>query len=186
VTELYDRYETEIREKLRDPELAPQLEKEMGFYSVSIFDPDWPAKLLPACARADVIRQMRNPIRVLTTSEVTIASEPFFAMRRWQMTERTRWWDAYDEDIPVVIGHFWRRFNNAAERVSGVFGKDVFEGKRNNVYCVDYSVGQLHVERQVDPAADTFHGKLAALRYPEWEVHHDDGAVVILHSAPPA
>ena len=188
VTELYEHYEAEVREKLRDPELAPRLEKEMGFYSVSIFDPEWPAKLLPACARADVIRQMNNPIRILTTSEVTIASEPFFAMGRWHMTERTRWWDAYDEEIPVVIGHFWRRFSNAAERVSGVFGKDVFEGvpphawlgKRNNVYCVDYSVGQLHVERQVDPTADTFHGKLAARRYPEWEVQHDDGSVITL------
>ena len=192
ITELYEQYEADVREMLRDPDLAPRLEKELGFYSVSIFDPKWPAKLLPACATVDVIRQMNNPIRVLTTSEVTIATKPFFAMRRWHMTERTKWWDSYDEDIPVIIGHFWRRFNNAAERVSGVFGKDVFDGipphawlgKRKNVYCVDYSVGQLHVERQVDPNTDIFHGKLAALRYPEWEVHHDDGSIVLLESGP--
>ena len=104
------------------------------------------------------------------------------------MADRTKWWDDYDDDIPVVIGHFWRRFHAAAERVIGVFGRDVFEGipshawmgKRRNVYCVDYSVGQLHKERQNASEGDEFHGKLAALRYPEWEVHHDDGSVIRL------
>jgi hypothetical protein len=70
--------------------------------------------------------------------------------------------------------------------MSGVFGKDVFEGipshawmgKRKNVYCVDYSVGQLHAERRRDTAPGAFQGKLAALRFPEWEVHHDDGTVI--------
>jgi hypothetical protein len=50
-------------------------------------------------------------------------------------------------------------------------------GKRRNVYCVDYSVGQLHQERR-QGASTEFHGKLAALRYPEWQVHHDDGTVI--------
>ena len=81
-----------------------------------------------------------------------IAERPFYAMGHWRMADRSRWWEKYDDDIPVVIGHFWRRFDDAAERISGVFGRDVFEGipshawmgKKKNVYCVDYSVGQLH------------------------------------------
>jgi hypothetical protein len=144
--------------------------------------------LLPAHAEAEVISQMANPIRVITTGAVQVAAKPFFAMGTWRMADRSRWWDAYDDDIPVVIGHFWRRFDSAVERISGVFGKDVFEGipshawmgVKKNVYCVDYSVGQLHMERQLGSGGDEFHGKLAALRYPEWEVHHDDGTVIPL------
>ena len=47
------------------------------------------------------------------------------------------------------------------------------------MYCVDYSVGQRHLERR-DASLGEFHGKLAALRYPEWEVVHDDGSVVAI------
>ena len=54
-------------------------------------------------------------------------------------------------------------------------------GQRRNVYCVDYSVGQRHLERRErGQAQDEFHGKLAALRYPEWEVVHDDGSMVAI------
>lgn len=188
VIDLYRQYEIEVRKKLHDAELAHMVEQERNFYGVALDDPEWAAELLPAHAEAEVIARMGNPIHVLTAGAVCAAAKPFFAMGHWRMIYRARWWDSYDEDVPVVIGHFWRRFDTAAERISGVFGRDVFEGiashawmgKRKNVYCVDYSVGQLHAERRRDPGADAFHGKLAALRYPEWEVHHDDGTVIPL------
>jgi hypothetical protein len=185
-TDLYRQYEIEVRKKLHEAELAHMVEEENMFYSVALDDPDWNAEVLPAHAEAEVIGQMQNPIRVLTSGASQVAAKPFFAAGRWRMADRTQWWNDYDDDIPVVIGHFWRRFNSGAKRISGVFGRDVFEGipshawmgKRKNVYCVDYSVGQLHAERRRDSEADKFHGKLAALRFPEWEVHHDDGTVI--------
>ena len=153
---------------------------------ILLADPAWNAEVLPAHAEAEVIGQMGNPIRVLTSGASQVAEKPFFAAGQWRMADRTRWWDFYEDDVPVVIGHFWRRFNSAAERISGVFGRDVFEGipshawmgKRKNVYCVDYSVGQLHAERRRNADAGKFQGKLAALRFPEWEVHNDDGTVI--------
>ena len=86
------------------------------------------------------------------------------------MVERARWWNNYTEQVPVIIGHFWRLFNADARRIAGMFGPDVFEGipshawmgKQRNVYCVDYSVGQRHLERKQN-TEDEFHGKLAAL-----------------------
>jgi len=188
VTALYAQYEGEVDKKRNSAELAHMVEQERNFYAVSLEDPDWVAELLPAHAEAEVIGQMSNPIRVLSSGAVHAANEPFFAMGQWRMIYRTRWWDSYYDDIPVIIGHFWRRFDDAAERISGVFGRDVFEGisshawmgPRKNVYCVDYSVGQRHAERRREPGHDKFHGKLAALRYPEWEVHHDDGTVIPL------
>ena len=185
ITDLYRQYEIDVRKKLHEAELAHMVEQENMFYSVTLHDPQWSAEVLPAHAEAEVISQMGNPIRVLTSGSSQVATQPTFAAGQWRMSDRTKWWDFYEDDIPVVIGHFWRRFSTAAERISGVFGKDVFEGipshawmgKRNNVYCVDYSVGQLHEERRRDTDPGEYHGKLAALRYPEWEVHHDDGTV---------
>ena len=52
-------------------------------------------------------------------------------------------------------------------------------GRRKNVYCVDYSVGQRHKERQLSGDTD-FKGNLAALRYPELQVVHDDGTTIDL------
>jgi len=186
VTDLYREYQIDVRKKLNEAELAHMVDEENMFYAVVLDDPDWNANVLPAHAEAEVIGQMDNPIRVLTSGAAQVANKPFFAAGQWRMADRTRWWDDYDDDIPVVIGHFWRKFNNAAKRISGVFGKDVFEGipshawmgKRKNVYCVDYSVGQLHAERRQGSGVDEPHGKLAALRFPEWEVHHDDGTVI--------
>ena len=65
------------------------------------------------------------------------------------------------------------------DTINATESNDAVDGvrKRKNVYCVDYSVGQLHKEREVKPDEE-YHGKLAALRYPEWEVHHDDGTVI--------
>jgi hypothetical protein len=190
VTDLYREYEIDVRKKLHEAELAHMVEEENMFYSVALDDPEWSAEVLPAHAEAEIIGQMGNPIRVVTTGAVNEASKPTFAMGSWRMADRSKWWDSYTDDVPVIIGHFWRRFDNAADRISGVSGRDIFDGipshawmgNKKNVYCVDYSVGQLHKERQLDSGADEFHGKLAALRFPEWEVHHDDGTVIPIGS----
>jgi hypothetical protein len=185
IIDLYRRYELEVRKELHEAELAHLVDEESMFYSVALDDPSWAAEILPAHAEAEIVGQNGNPIRVLTTGPIRVADAPFFAMGHWRMADRSRWWDDYHCDVPVVIGHFWRRFDDAAERISGVFGRDVFEGvpshawmgRNRNVYCVDYSIGQRHKERQ-DGQTDAFHGKLAALRFPERDVYHDDGTVI--------
>lgn len=189
VADLYEEYVLEVRKNLHEAALAAKVEEENERFAVALDDPGWSAEILPAHARAEVIGQMSNPIRVVTTGAVHVAPRPNFEMGMWRMAQRSRWWDDYEDDVPVVIGHFWRRFDSSARRIPGVSGRDVFEGipshawmgRKKNVYCVDYSVGQLHRERQFETPVDEFHGKLAALRYPEWEVHHDDGMVVPIH-----
>jgi len=60
-------------------------------------------------------------------------------------------------------------------------GTDLFEGiephhwmgKNNKVYCVDFSVGLRHKARADGWSEKQF--KLAALRWPEKRVMHDDG-----------
>lgn len=191
IAELYRHYEIDVRKRLNNAELAHMVDQEKTFYAVSLRDPGWEADILPAHAEAEIIARMSNPIRVITSGTVEVAERPFFSMGQWQMFYRSQWWNDYHDEIPVVIGHFWRRFDSEAKKVSGVFGKDVFEdvpshawmGASNNVYCVDYSVGQRHAERSLSQRLDQFHGKLAALRWPECEVVHDDGTIVPVERA---
>jgi hypothetical protein len=190
IKQLYGQIEQDIIDEL---EAHPEVELkkfEMASYAAQVLDPDWEAQLIPSYAEEGMALQMKNPFRVLTTSEEKITQTPFWAGGKWRMTERLRWWDNYEDGVPVVIGHFWRLFNNDARRITGMFGPDVFEGisshdwlgKHLNVYCVDYSVGQRHLERRHQKRRqkdqEDFHGKLAALRYPEWEVIQDDGDVI--------
>lgn len=185
IGDLYRQIEGRIVAELEAQPVAETKLREIEEFGSRIIDPQWSAHILPGHADVDMALQMNNPLRVLTTSEEKIADKPFWAAGKWRMTERARWWERYTDEVPVVIGHFWRQFNDGARRITGMFGADVFEGtashewlgQRRNVYCVDYSVGQRHLERRQDDSEE-FHGKLAALRFPEWQVVHDDGCVV--------
>jgi hypothetical protein len=182
---LYRDLEQQIIDELSGQTAAELKRSELDQHGAQVSDPDWTPQLLPGHAAVELAIQMNNPLRVLTTSEERIAEQPFWAGGKWRMVERCRWWDHYAGEIPVIIGHFWRLFDADARRISGMFGPDVFEGipshawmgENRNVYCVDYSVGQRHLERQQEVDGE-FHGKLAALRYPQWQVAYDDGNVV--------
>ena len=102
----------------------------------------------------------------------------FFVGGRWRFVARAPWWEAYDEDAAVVVGHYWRR------REAPVPGKvDVFRaespwhwaGPRGTVFCVDYSVGRRFIQRAFrGTGPEGFAGGLAALRWPERHVVFDD------------
>jgi len=98
-----------------------------------------------------------------------------------------KWWNQYRESVPVIFGHYWRNFGTPDLAGVGKFGPDLFEGieahhwmgPQGNVYCVDFSVGMR--------ASENGGGHLAAVRFPEWTVVHDehDGledAIAIEHS----
>lgn len=116
--------------------------------------------------------QQRLPHKLLTSGpERALAPEerPFDAGGSWRMAVRDRWWERYDEEKVVVVGHYWRTWRNA--RSSSPSSSDFWRGddqtrwlgKRHNVYCVDFSVGRRSAAGE-DPRY-----RLAALR---WE----DGA----------
>jgi hypothetical protein len=185
IAEIYQQIVAEIQERLVAVPYAALQREEQLQHAKEIQDPQWWPKMLAGHAAINLIEQMKNPFRVVTTSEEKVADQPFWAGGKWRMVERVRWWEQYESEIPVIIGHFWRLFDDQARRLSGAFGPDVFAGigshcwmgKHNNVYCVDYSVGQRHLERQqIDRQG--YGGKLAALNYPQWTVTHDDGTIV--------
>lgn len=185
VTEVYNVYQQQYEAFIGKDEFAGKLQIEQTRFHDALRDPEQQPPLLPTIAEKERLEQMMNPVRMLTTSSMQVAKEPFFGGGKWRMAERDAWWNSYRDEKPVVIGHFWRQFNQLSDRISGVFGKDLFQGipshawvgANHNVYCVDYSVGQRHLERKEEDTGE-FLGKLAALRMPARQVMHDDGSVI--------
>lgn len=138
-----------------------------------------PTRDLPAHAAAAEERQSQHPIKVLTSGqEVRVPfEEVFFVGGKWRFVRRFDWWDHYDEEPSVVVGHYWRR--RAGAHVAGkpdTWNTPSFtdwSGPRRNVFCVDYSVGRRFLERERDDASE-FQGGLAALRWPERTLVFDD------------
>jgi len=181
VADLYKRYVRTTNEKLREQGLFTAVTEEWQSVKPQIEDIDWDAVYMPAAAELAAHFQMDNPVAVLTSGAEHPAGEPFWAGGKWRMADRVKWWEGYDEKIPVVMGHYWRRFGEAKIYLNDKYGPDLFAGigphhwmgKHFNVYCVDFSVGARAEQRA--QGQDEYSCKLAALRVPEWEVVHDDG-----------
>ncbi len=122
--------------------------------------------------------QMNNPLRVLTSGVEVMANKMFFASGKWRFVQRQNWWDFYDSQKPVVIGHFWRKHNSELSSNDENVFKDIHDtswhGKNNNVFCVDYSVGARFLERKNNKQPGSY-GKLAALSFPEKVLTFEDG-----------
>ncbi len=182
VLEIYEEYAGRVRDRWSDGPLVDRLRDEYRQYRDSLTDPDWAALPLRAIGRMDSDFQMNNPVCVVTSGEEQPTDEPFWAGGRWRMVERVRWWETYEEAVPVVVGHYWRRFSEAQTVYADKYGPDLFAGisghhwmgRKRNVYCVDFSVGGRYAQRAGGESIGVC--SLAALRVPEWQVVHDDGS----------
>jgi hypothetical protein len=140
--------------------------------------------LLQAVGQLDEGRQMLNPLRVMTSGVEQCSTRSFFASGQWRFAERVRWWEDYADDVPVVVGHYWRQFLALDRQALGKGDPDLFEGvsplswlgRRGRVFCVDFSVGGRWQERQTAP--DKRRTRLALLRWPERTLVLDTGEVV--------
>jgi len=179
---LYREYAARLRDRWSSGPLADAVAQEWREHGERLTDPDWSPVVMATLGQMDAEHQMNNPVCIVTSGEERPTSEPFWAGGRWRMVERVRWWEQYDDDRPVIVGHYWRRFSQAHPVYVDKFGPDLFDGvaphewmgRRRNVYCVDFSVGGRYAQRAGDEP--TSHCSLAALRVPEWQVVHDDGS----------
>ncbi len=99
------------------------------------------------------------------------------------MCDRVKWWEEYAEDVPVIVGYFWRwakpiissdHIATKPDLFIGV-GPTAWMGPKKNVFCVDYSVGGQYEERRAGKdALDTY---LASMRRPETELWFESGKV---------
>ena len=183
VKTLYTEYLEKIIGRWQSGPAAAAYAAEWREYHERLKDPDWTPVFLPGKARTDREYQMCNPVCIATSGEEQETAEPFWAGGKWRMVHRVKWWEGYDDPQSVIVGHYWRRFVKARTVFSDKYGPDLFAGikphhwmgKRDNVYCVDFSVGGRYAQRAADQPVHLC--SLAAVRVPEWQVIHDDGTV---------
>ena len=164
------------REGVLDAEAAEKRQ-----YAQQLAGPGSPPPLLPAMAQAALRRNLDHPLRTLTYGPDCMATAPVYVMERWRMCARSRWWNSYHDDTPVVFGHYWRKLAPAnwpsgAPRMPAVFDAMTPEqwfGARGNVFCCDFSIGARFLER--NDHATTFNTHLAAMRWPERELWFETG-----------
>jgi len=178
----YGRHDADIDMQLAEQGITTAAAEQEQRYGTALRERDARLPMLQAVARRDVQRQMGNPVRVLTSGVERPAERAFFSSGKWRMVERARWWDEYDEPVPVIVGHYWR-WAGAVDRARvGKGGADLFEGlpiqawhgQRHNVFCVDYSVGRRFLEREGGLALGKA-SRLGAVRWPEREIVFEDG-----------
>ena len=164
--EIYDYFVQHTEMFIQQSGIAKYAELEMQSYTAQLRDPSTQPPFLKNLAQKDLLEQMQNPIKVLTSGAEVPAQQPFYAGGKWRMLDRLAWWEYYQDNVPVVIGHYWRNFKSSAEK-QGLFKQIeplAWFGLKHNVFCVDYSVGKRYLDRhQQRPFTD----RLAALRFPE-------------------
>lgn len=178
---LFEHYERATDAFLAEQGIADAAAAEAQAHAIDLIDPARPVPLLRNLGARDELRQMRNPLRVLTSGPERVTTSPFFANGKWRMCDRVRWWDEYTDDTPVIIGHYWRVAHGEDEPSLSGGKPDLFAGSaphawlgpRNNVFCVDFSIGGRYRERARGVAA--FTTRLAAVRWPERRLVFEDG-----------
>lgn len=179
---LYRHYEQRTEAHVADTGLKRAVEAERRRYGEALLDANATVPLLPALALYDETYQMTNPVRVLTSGVEQRTDTPFYASGKWRMVERAPWWHDYNDAVPVIVGHYWRWYNNETRELFGKGEENLFAehapndwaGERRNVYCVDFSVGGRFKERALGRTG-SWGTRLAAVRWPEQELIFDEG-----------
>jgi hypothetical protein len=181
VLESYERYERAINAQLEMEGLRERADRERRAHHAALHH--WAVKpaLLTAVGEYDERHQMGNPVRAATSGVERMTSDPFWSSGKWRMCDRVRWWEEYTDNVPVIVGHYWRRLRpipgsdhagTKPDLFAGVGALD-WLGPKRNVFCVDYSVGARYEERKAGKSA--FDTCLAAVRWPEREVWSEQG-----------
>jgi hypothetical protein len=181
VLDQYQKYHARAIGLGNDTGLAARAKAEEKQWGAGLSNPDVSVSMLPAVAALDALYQDANPVRIMTSGLERIAETPFFASGKWRMVNRSRWWDDYHEDVPVIVGHYWRWPTGSSRDALSKGEPDLFDGlapqqwfgARRNVYCVDFAVGARYKERAT--GADQFECRLGAVRWPERILVFDDG-----------
>jgi hypothetical protein len=186
VLELYKAFEQKINASVEGRLMKQEAEREKALYEKALTEATSQESFTPFLykhAQWEAHFQCENPVRVLTSGLEKIASQSFRTHGTWRFVERVPWWHDYTDTPVVIFGHYWRFWNPAARSTLTKGEPDLFEGdhpegwqtnkhKRQVAFCIDYSVGARYLERKLQ-SDGPFHGRLAALRWPEGELVFD-------------
>lgn len=180
VTKFYTDLEAKIDKDITSSGLLEAYNAEQDKWEIEQADSEASLPFLEFTCQYNLKHQMNNPVRVLTSGVEQRAKEPFYASGKWRFVERFSWWDNYTDDIPVIVGHFWRKFNSNNQDPENLF-KDIepvsWHGVKNNVFCVDFSVGARFLERNKNSKLGK-ETQLVALRWPENQLILESGQAI--------
>ncbi len=192
--DLFQHHEQATHRHLEQSEIAAKAKAEKEQYRSALFDPSTPVPLLSNLGRSEELKQTMNPVRVITSGPERMTEQPFFTNGKWRMCDRVKWWDEYTEDVPVIVGHYWRIADHDGEPDAAVNGgkpnlfadhlAHAWVGAKQNVFCVDFSIGGRHKERA--RGNTMFKTRLAAVRWPERELVFADGPTLAMVPGFPA
>jgi hypothetical protein len=145
-----------------------------------LHEPRVPVAFHAGLADYNVAKQNGVPVKVLTSGPeqpISAGSMPKFLSGKWRMVERSPWWQTDDDPRAVVFGHYWRRrpgvaFDDKPDPFAPAPANAWF-GRRNQAFCVDFSVGYRYRARHFRQDPTVKYG-LAALRLPERVLVFDD------------
>ena len=172
----YDHWEQAAEQAARANCIALRMKVEKQAWPHSLEDGSLMPPFLQAHCDNELNKSTFNPLKVLTCGIERQTRVPFFAGNKWRFVERVAWWDDYSDDIPVVMGHYWRSFDHSASTQEGLFNQVpplAWHGQKGNVFCVDYSAGARAQTRLQGRPIDQL--RLAALRWPERTITFDNG-----------
>lgn len=182
MAQCFDAWELQAERDMRADGVIERAAEQRAAHRHHFADPDYPMPMLDAVGQLDEARQMRNPVRVLTSGIERCADAPFYTSGQWRFARRKSWWDDYADEVPVVVGHFWRQYLPQDRQSLSKGDANLFEGieplgwfgPKGQVFCADYSVGGRYKER-AEATGGVLHTRLAALRWPQRELVLDTG-----------
>jgi hypothetical protein len=190
ILDIYQQHRAFTDQLAEDMGLKTLAKAEYTAVGAALRDPTASIAIQPSMAAFDALTQDSNPISLITSGLERMGISPFFASGKWRMVNRVEWWKGYTDDLPVIMGHYWRWPTPAARDTYSRGEPDLFAdyapnqwfGAKNNVFCVDFSVGARYKERE-GGTAPPFECRLGAVRWPEKEVVMDDGARMVMTGA---
>ena len=178
----YNHFDANVHQLVNHLPWYQQYLQEHAAYEAFLGDEDLYPPLLGGYTQFDLSRWQKNPVRALLSGTEEEVTMPFYSGARWRFTGRSAWWRQYQDDVPVVIGHYWRLWQKKSDpkhRHAGLMppdGKQWF-GAKKNVYCVDFSIGARWRDRRLGVTAEASQYHLAALRWPEQTIMLETGEV---------
>ena len=184
---IHEHYAKQLKVIAVDSGLKARADAEEAQYKKELTDESATVPLLINSGEEDVLYQMGNPLRIITSGQEQLADTPFYASGKWRMVARVDWWSEYRDPVPVLFGHYWRSWSATDYGVAGHPKRDAFPGTTPcewlgpaaNSYCVDYSIGARFREREASPDGP-FKTRLTALRWPERLLVSDLGEQISL------
>lgn len=181
-------WDIKVQQAATIDDLHGRYRNELDRWGKQLEDKNNPPPYLDAVADYESLEQRINPIKKLTSGIEARSEHPFFSGNRWRYSDRTAWWNDDPDPTPVIIGHYWRLFEQpgtgGAWRYSRLFkgvAPDAWHGLHQQAFCVDYSVGARWNERKAGIPLTRSRFRLAAMLWPERRLIFDNSAECETH-----